>query len=94
MITGAGGISGKSLTSVSSMLPFIRISDNHVPAETLFTKRLTEAVSMRSKHQELFAKFSATFSPETVAVWEKMVTTWECDPTQPNPYEEPVNGKF
>jgi hypothetical protein len=94
MTTGAGGIFGKSSTSVGNIFLFIIISCNHVSAETLFAKRLKEAVPMRSKHQDLFAKFSATFKPETVSVWEEMVTTWERDNTQPNPYEEPVNGEF
>jgi hypothetical protein len=62
--------------------------------ETIFAKRLKEAVPMRSKHQDIFAKFSATFKSTTVSQWEEMVKAWERDPTQPNPYEEPVNGEF
>jgi hypothetical protein len=53
-----------------------------------------EAVPMRTKHQAIFVKFSATFKPETVSVWEEMVKAWELDPTQPNPFEEPVNGQY
>lgn len=61
-------------------------------AETIFSKRLKEAIPMRFKHQDILAKFSATFKPTTVSVWEEMVKAWERDPTQPNPYEEPFNG--
>ena len=70
------------------------VSANCVSTETLFVKRLKEAIPMRAKHQELFAKFSATFKPGTVLVWEEMVKTWERDRTKPNPYEEPINGEF
>jgi hypothetical protein len=49
---------------------------------------------MCTMHRDLLAKFLAMFNPKTVAVWEKMVMTWERDPTQPNPYEKPVNGEF
>jgi hypothetical protein len=48
---------------------------------------------MRTKHQDLFAKFSETFKPETMKKWEAMVKAWEAVPTRPNPYEEPVNSK-
>jgi hypothetical protein len=49
---------------------------------------------MRKKHQDLFAKFSDTFKPETVQKWEAMVKAWEADSTKPNPYEEPLNSMF
>lgn len=49
---------------------------------------------MRMKHRELFAKFSSTFKPETVAKWEAMVKKWETNPlSKPNPFEEPTNCK-
>jgi hypothetical protein len=47
---------------------------------------------MRSKHQELFTKFNATFKLETTEKWVKMVEEWEQDDTKPNPYAEPVNS--
>lgn len=49
---------------------------------------------MRTKHRELFAKFSATFKTETVSRWEESVKAWEADFDVPNPYEEPVNCKL
>lgn len=48
---------------------------------------------MRTKHKELFEKFSATFKSETVNKWEAAVSAWDNDEEVPNPYEEPVNGK-
>jgi hypothetical protein len=49
---------------------------------------------MKAKHQDLFAKFNATFKPETAARWEIMVKEWELDDTKPNPYTEPINSSW
>jgi hypothetical protein len=49
---------------------------------------------MKLKHQELFVTFSATFKPETVEKWEKLVREWEQDNTKVNPYAEPVNSMY
>lgn len=49
---------------------------------------------MSAKHTETFEKFSATFPPETVAKWLKMVEHWEANPRAPNPYDEPESSKF
>ena len=49
---------------------------------------------MKGKHQELFAKFTATFKPETVSKWETMVKVWEIDNRKPNPYAEPINSMY
>ena len=49
---------------------------------------------MSAKHTVTFEKFSATFPPETVAKWLKMVERWEAEPTAPNPYDEPERSKF
>lgn len=84
------------------LLPSVRIFGSHpLPrlinvcrAEKLFLKQFQEADLMRVKHQELFAKFSATFKPETVEKWEKLVREWEQDDTKANPYVEPVNSTY
>jgi hypothetical protein len=44
---------------------------------------------MSAKQTEIFEKFSATFPPETVSRWVRMVERWEGDPTAPNLYNEP-----
>jgi hypothetical protein len=95
MTIGAAGISRR-------LLPSVRILGSHplhklinvCYAEKLFLKRFQEAFLMRSKHQELFTKFSATFKPETVEKWEKLVREWEQDDTKANPYAEPVNSTY
>src|ERR1700678_3605094 len=60
---------------------------------TLFSKRFQEAVLMSAKHTEIFEKFSATFPPETVGKWVRMVEHWENDPKAPNPYDESEQSK-
>jgi len=47
---------------------------------------------MKTKHEDIFAQLSATFSSAIVEKWLKMVEIWEADPTKPNPYEEPESG--
>ena len=49
---------------------------------------------MSAKHSEIFEKFSATFPPENVARWVRMVERWEGDPKAPNPYDEPEQSKY
>jgi hypothetical protein len=49
---------------------------------------------MSVKQREIFEKFSATFPPETVARWERMVERWEGDCTAPNPYIEPEQSRI
>ena len=49
---------------------------------------------MSAKHTEVFEKFSATFPPETVVRWVRMVERWEEDPKAPNPYNEPEQSKY
>lgn len=44
---------------------------------------------MKIKQTEIFDQLSATFTPEIIRKWETMVTTWNSDPTAPNPYHEP-----
>lgn len=67
---------------------------NGLCAEKLFRKRFKEAVLMKAKHHDLFAKFNATFKPETAARWDIMVKDWELDNTKPNPYTEPINSSL
>jgi hypothetical protein len=47
---------------------------------------------MRAKHQDIFAKFSATFKPETIERWENMVKEWELNKNKPNLFAEPINS--
>jgi hypothetical protein len=49
---------------------------------------------MSVKQREIFEKFSATFPPETVTRWERMVERWEGDRTAPNPYIEPEQSRI
>jgi len=64
-----------------------------VPGTTLL-KRFNEAVLMSVKQTEIFDQLSATFSPETVEKWERIVANWNANPKAPNPYEEPKSRKL
>ena len=44
---------------------------------------------MRKKHAQLFEQFSATFQPDTIVSWEKLIDAWKKDRSEPNPYLEP-----
>jgi hypothetical protein len=56
--------------------------------------QLAKAIVMEKKHREAFEKFTATFPSDVVAKWDKMVDDWDADMSKPNPYEEPVAGKY
>jgi hypothetical protein len=60
---------------------------------TLFVKHFEEAVLMSAKHTDVFNKFSATFPPEIIEKWVKMVEKWESNPKAKNPYDEPEKSK-
>lgn len=47
---------------------------------------------MQEKHTQLYEQFSATFQPNTIASWEKLINAWKKDRSQPNPYLEPKSG--
>lgn len=56
--------------------------------------QLAKAIVMEKKHREALEKFTATFPSDVVAKWDKMVDDWDADMSKPNPYEEPVPGKY
>ena len=41
---------------------------------------------MHIKHTQLFEQFSATFKPNTIIEWDKLINAWKKDRSQPNPY--------
>ena len=47
---------------------------------------------MKAKHNRLLAQFSAKLPAELISKWRAMIEAWEQDPTNPNPYDEAVNG--
>ena len=49
---------------------------------------------MHKKHTQLFEQFSATFQLSTIVAWEKLISAWKKDHSQPNPYLEPALCKF
>jgi hypothetical protein len=59
-----------------------------------FLRHLKEALEMRKKHKELFEQFTATFQPNTIISWEKLITAWKMNRSLPNPYLEPSSCKL
>ena len=49
---------------------------------------------MHKKHKQLFEQFTATFQPNTIISWEKLITAWKMDQSLPNPYLEPSPCKL
>jgi hypothetical protein len=50
-----------------------------------------KAIDMRAKQNALFSKFK--FAPAVIEEWEKMVTDWDNDHDNANPYAEPETGE-
>jgi len=45
---------------------------------------------MKSKHEDIFKQFTATFSPTVIQDWTATVERWELNPSKAkNPYKEP-----
>ena len=49
---------------------------------------------MCNKHKQLFEQFTATFQPNTIISWEKLITAWKMDRSLSNPYLEPSPCKL
>ncbi|KAI0702101.1 hypothetical protein C8Q76DRAFT_802395 [Earliella scabrosa] len=52
-------------------------------------KCLKEARAMATKQHEIFNEHTQNFAGDVVKKWEQMIKTWEADPSNPDPYEEP-----
>ncbi|KAI0054927.1 hypothetical protein BV25DRAFT_1922257 [Artomyces pyxidatus] len=52
-------------------------------------KSLKEAVPAYAKQKRGFDESTASFPPEVIEKWERMISTWERDRSKPNPYAEP-----
>jgi hypothetical protein len=50
--------------------------------------QLVKAITMRTKHQAIFAKTTARFALYIVEKWERMVLAWEADSLKPNPFND------
>ncbi|KAJ7649195.1 hypothetical protein B0H17DRAFT_958657 [Mycena rosella] len=57
----------------------------------LLKKRLLNAIPERNYQKEAFQTFTE-HQLENVPAWKAMVKAFECDATQPNPYELPKSG--
>ncbi|KAI0069597.1 hypothetical protein K474DRAFT_1680807, partial [Panus rudis PR-1116 ss-1] len=55
-----------------------------------FARSLKRAHDMSIKHQAIFEEYTATFKPEMIAQWTKLMDEWKQHPgIQPDPFEAP-----
>ena len=58
-----------------------------------FYAQLKTAINSSRKHRKAFEDFDKLFPPAIVKGWNDKVKAWDADPSQPNPYAEPLAGK-
>ncbi|KAM6503686.1 hypothetical protein JOM56_000629 [Amanita muscaria] len=54
---------------------------------TSLLNRFTEAVNAQLEHTTIFLEFSSALGQDNVSAWTKAIQEWECDQSNPNPYE-------
>jgi len=54
---------------------------------------LMEAIPEWNKHAEQLVTFSASLSTTILGRWQQMVSVWDANHDQPNPYEIGVTGE-
>ncbi|TFY54862.1 hypothetical protein EVG20_g9538 [Dentipellis fragilis] len=59
----------------------------------LFARSLKEAVYMLAKQEARYKDLRETFPPAVIERWDNMIMAWDADKSQPNPYDEPVQGE-
>lgn len=59
---------------------------------SFYPSKVDDAIEMRAIHQEAFESFDKTLPKSITDQWGDMVTAWDADSTQPNPYVEPDQG--
>jgi hypothetical protein len=66
--------------------------DGSVTGEFFYSK-CREAILMREKHQHLLAKYTAAFTLDVVSRWEAIITAWNEDCDNPDPYQQRTSRK-
>jgi len=61
---------------------------------SLLETNLIKAMDMASKQRKAADDFTATFPPDTVQQWKRMVREWEADSSRPNPYISKDRGRL
>ncbi len=49
---------------------------------------------MSQRQQKTHNEFTATFPCDTIQKWQRMIEVWNMNRKAPNPYVEPITGKF
>ena len=86
MTTGAISIGGMLLDLVCPCSIIILRLSAHADIGNDLYRRLIEAIPEWNKHAEQLATFSASLSTTTLGKWQQMVSAWDADHDQPNPY--------
>jgi len=61
---------------------------------SLLDTNLVKAADMASKQRKAAGDFTATFPPDTVQHWRRMVREWEENSSRPNPYISKDRGRL
>ncbi|KAA1479653.1 hypothetical protein DENSPDRAFT_789438, partial [Dentipellis sp. KUC8613] len=54
-----------------------------------FARSMKEAIYMLAQQEPRYNDLRDTFPPAVVERWDNMITAWDADKSQPNPFEEP-----
>lgn len=68
-----------------------------IPTDTdvlgdLLLRNLLKALAMKAKHTATREKFNAVIHADLRQEWTEMISRWEQDKTQPNPYTHTEKG--
>jgi len=75
---------------------FVFLLSHHVLTTligSLLETNLVKATEMASKQRKAADDFTATFPPDVIQQWRRMVREWEADPSRPNPYVSKDRGR-
>ena len=51
-------------------------------------------LAQSATHTDKLAALCTNISEETLQSWKAKILSWECDWDQPNPYFNPISGRF
>ena len=82
----------RKVLGMGTALPIsLDLANAQTPGRLLLRNLLT-ALSMKAKHTTISNKFNTTFPKDVLLSWAEMVTRWELDKTEQNPYSHTEKG--
>jgi hypothetical protein len=91
---GAVGTGGRSLDWVIIITVLCLAVSQLLLIGSLLGTNLIKAKEMASKQRKVANDFEATFPPDTIRQWKRMVRKWEAKSSNPNPYVSKDRGRF